>query len=230
MFFFFFLRGFSLTCCFRQRLSEAHFRVKRVSHSRKLSDRVAGVVESEIDICITSNPHICLFSAVLLSSDPSVDPSRVVGDLPIRIYPKGECFEILCGQSQRYLDQLACFKPTGPESKSFVMEWMDGTKDRFEARDSYIEIEETIAAHLNVIKRRRVYCVENVKELWSMQRVSFDKDNVSHGEMLRSLWHGFAPQEEFQAIGDRWKDFGFQGKDPTTDFRGTGMLGLHCLE
>ena len=28
----------------------------------------------------------------------------------------------------------------------------------------------------------------------------------------------------------QWQDIGFQGKDPATDFRGMGVLGLYCLQ
>lgn len=30
-------------------------------------------------------------------------------------------------------------------------------------------------------------------------------------------------------VCDKWKDIGFQGKDPRTDFRGGGHLSLLCL-
>ena len=28
----------------------------------------------------------------------------------------------------------------------------------------------------------------------------------------------------------QWQEIGFQGKDPATDFRGMGILGLYCLQ
>ena len=28
----------------------------------------------------------------------------------------------------------------------------------------------------------------------------------------------------------QWQEIGFQGKDPATDFRGMGVLGLYCLQ
>ena len=31
-------------------------------------------------------------------------------------------------------------------------------------------------------------------------------------------------------ISDSWKDIGFQGDDPSTDFRGMGFLGLLNLK
>jgi hypothetical protein len=30
-------------------------------------------------------------------------------------------------------------------------------------------------------------------------------------------------------VNDMWKDIGFQGKNPRTDFRGGGFMGLACL-
>ena len=30
-------------------------------------------------------------------------------------------------------------------------------------------------------------------------------------------------------ITKKWGQIGFQGTDPATEFRGMGLLGLHCL-
>lgn len=47
--------------------------------------------------------------------------------------------------------------------------------------------------------------------------------------LLRRLWKAYRPAEEELGAGElrysrRWQELGFQGKDPTTDFRRTGML------
>ena len=35
-----------------------------------------------------------------------------------------------------------------------------------------------------------------------------------------ALWHASFPEKELQSlISDQWKEMGWQGKDPTTDFR-----------
>ena len=39
-------------------------------------------------------------------------------------------------------------------------------------------------------------------------------------EALKALWHAAFPGEELHAlISDQWKEMGWQGKDPSTDFR-----------
>ncbi|CAJ1022963.1 putative ELMO/CED-12 family [Leishmania utingensis] len=55
-------------------------------------------------------------------------------------------------------------------------------------------------------------------------------------ELLGRLWNGhnrvmFAPENlafsvTAHSVSDRWKEMGFQGTDPSTDFRGAGVLGL----
>ncbi|KAL7708426.1 ELMO/CED-12 family [Lotmaria passim] len=58
-------------------------------------------------------------------------------------------------------------------------------------------------------------------------------------ELLGRLWNGhnrvvFAPESlrfspEIHAVNGRWKELGFQGVDPSTDFRGAGLFGLTQL-
>jgi len=35
--------------------------------------------------------------------------------------------------------------------------------------------------------------------------------------------------EQYQRLSEKWIDIGFQGVDPVTDFRGSGILGLENL-
>ena len=48
---------------------------------------------------------------------------------------------------------------------------------------------------------------------------------------MYELWGTCFPDTELeQRVCDQWKQLGFQGKDPATDFRGMGLLGLkHIL-
>lgn len=58
------------------------------------------------------------------------------------------------------------------------------------------------------------------------------KTNMDGGceEELEKLWQLFEPGEEFPGMNsERWKELGFQGKNPTTDFRGMGRHALDCL-
>jgi ELMO domain-containing protein len=58
-------------------------------------------------------------------------------------------------------------------------------------------------------------------------------------ELLGRLWNGhnrvvFAPENmkfspAAHCVNERWKELGFQGTDPSTDFRGAGLFGLTQL-
>ena len=39
------------------------------------------------------------------------------------------------------------------------------------------------------------------------------------------------PSEKLTSrVSPQWKELGFQGNDPATDFRGMGIFGLMCLQ
>lgn len=63
--------------------------------------------------------------------------------------------------------------------------------------------------------------------LESKASTPFEAGNADHEEMLKNLWALLCPDMQFERISKQWSDIGFQGKDPATDFRGLGMLGLH---
>ncbi|KAF3792990.1 ELMO domain-containing protein A [Nymphaea thermarum] len=49
-------------------------------------------------------------------------------------------------------------------------------------------------------------------------------------EALRALWSVAFPKEELRdLVSDQWKQMGWQGKDPSTDFRGGGFISLENL-
>ena len=47
--------------------------------------------------------------------------------------------------------------------------------------------------------------------------------------LLKELWEAAFPGEEFAVPSRRWKDMGWQGTDPATDFRGGGLMALQNL-
>lgn len=72
----------------------------------------------------------------------------------------------------------------------------------------------------------------------TMRKDTFDKSNKNHLSMLNKLWFALKPEctriSEFESgptplISADWGEIGFQGKDPSTDFRGMGLLGLRQL-
>jgi hypothetical protein len=64
------------------------------------------------------------------------------------------------------------------------------------------------------------------------RRAKFEWGNPAHEGAARALWAALKPGERWAGEGVRgehWKELGFQGLDPATDFRGAGTLALSCL-
>eukprot|EP00736_Rhodelphis_marinus_P000766 Rmarinus@m.8290 len=57
----------------------------------------------------------------------------------------------------------------------------------------------------------------------------YDSENEAHEALLWKLWRALCPGKDIERISRDWGDIGFQGKDPMTDFRGMGLLGLRQL-
>jgi len=58
----------------------------------------------------------------------------------------------------------------------------------------------------------------------------YSSDCADHESMLKEVWELLMPDTAFERISKaNWESVGFQGKDPATDFRGQGLLGLHNL-
>ncbi|TGZ63010.1 hypothetical protein CRM22_007136 [Opisthorchis felineus] len=54
-------------------------------------------------------------------------------------------------------------------------------------------------------------------------------ENNLHGKMLYTIFKRFTGSPACLTKGNHWELIGFQGPDPTTDFRGAGLLALLCL-
>ncbi|CAA7396244.1 unnamed protein product [Spirodela intermedia] len=71
---------------------------------------------------------------------------------------------------------------------------------------------------------------ERLKRLRQRTQVSFDSSRRDHQEALKSLWYATYPDQELHGlISDQWKEMGWQGRDPSTDFRGAGFISLENL-
>ncbi|KAB5545168.1 hypothetical protein DKX38_013280 [Salix brachista] len=59
------------------------------------------------------------------------------------------------------------------------------------------------------------------------------RNGISHrikSDALRALWSATYPDQELNGlISDQWKEMGWQGRDPSTDFRGAGFISLENL-
>ncbi|GMY26508.1 ELMO domain-containing protein C isoform X1 [Fagus crenata] len=71
---------------------------------------------------------------------------------------------------------------------------------------------------------------ERLKRLKHRMKVYFDASRPEHQEALRALWSATYPGQELHGlISDQWKEMGWQGRDPSTDFRGAGFISLENL-
>ena len=62
--------------------------------------------------------------------------------------------------------------------------------------------------------------------------LAYDPENLEHEATLHFYWDTVWPEEPFVTLprcGAHWKKLGFQGRDPASDFRGSGIFGLRCL-
>lgn len=63
----------------------------------------------------------------------------------------------------------------------------------------------------------------------TIQKTPFNPEVEEHEQSLRELWAILGDGSEFRRTGAHWGQLGFQGKDPATDFRGQGALGLRNM-
>jgi len=65
-----------------------------------------------------------------------------------------------------------------------------------------------------------------------LQKEEFCEANPEHLRMLAALWVNLFPDKRRTSndvVSDDWMELGFQSKNPISDLRGGGMLGLHQL-
>ncbi|GMH21635.1 hypothetical protein Nepgr_023477 [Nepenthes gracilis] len=71
---------------------------------------------------------------------------------------------------------------------------------------------------------------ECLQRLQNRIDVTYDSSNPLHQEALLALWNAAFPDEKLCGlISEQWKEMGWQGKDPSTDFRGGGLISLENL-
>lgn len=131
----------------------------------------------------------------------------------------------------------------------------DGHVDPAAARASAEELVEVLGSLMERHKRRRVRQTQRLAELRMLADTPFDTSCPHHEHLLARLWAAaFNSHDEcmdgtgnvdvadlmaaapanrtprsYVRVDDAWKRMGFQGRDPASDFRGMGVLGLHCL-
>ncbi|KAJ9179843.1 hypothetical protein P3X46_008159 [Hevea brasiliensis] len=71
---------------------------------------------------------------------------------------------------------------------------------------------------------------ERLRNLQQRLGVPFDGSQVEHQDALKQLWGLAYPGRELPSLkSELWKEMGWQGSDPSTDFRGGGFISLENL-
>ncbi|RYH26383.1 hypothetical protein EON65_14650 [archaeon] len=67
-----------------------------------------------------------------------------------------------------------------------------------------------------------------IQHLQKLKSTIYSDNDPEHVALLESLWRNLKPHVTRQGgrITAEWGEVGFQGRDPATDFRGMGLLGL----
>jgi len=67
-------------------------------------------------------------------------------------------------------------------------------------------------------------------DIESLKQTKYNSEDAEHERKLLELWSHLMPGKVLESrVNSLWKDLGFQGDDPKTDFRGMGLLGLENL-
>uniref|UniRef100_A0A803L173 ELMO domain-containing protein n=2 Tax=Chenopodium quinoa TaxID=63459 RepID=A0A803L173_CHEQI len=71
---------------------------------------------------------------------------------------------------------------------------------------------------------------QRLNRLKHRMKIYFDPSRSDHQEALRALWYATYPDQQLHGlISEQWKEMGWQGRDPSTDFRGAGFISLENL-
>jgi hypothetical protein len=85
------------------------------------------------------------------------------------------------------------------------------------------EAEPVIIANIgHSLKDLRFINLSYTKLVETLKKKAFDKSNISHIKMIETFWDNMKPDIRRSAqelVSSDWGDLGFQGKDPSTDFR-----------
>ena len=61
---------------------------------------------------------------------------------------------------------------------------------------------------------------------FALAKVKLTIQIAEHEIIIKSIYRRLTNADTCRSIGSHWVQVGFQGNDPSTDVRGTGMLGV----
>uniref|UniRef100_A0A1D1YAD2 ELMO domain-containing protein A n=1 Tax=Anthurium amnicola TaxID=1678845 RepID=A0A1D1YAD2_9ARAE len=101
--------------------------------------------------------------------------------------------------------------------------WLGGIFNRFGNRHEG-KSEKPLDYFLNPLQEQRL------QRLKDRLQVPFDETRPDHQDALKALWNASFPASNLRGlVSEQWKDMGWQGPNPSTDFRGCGFVALENL-
>lgn len=98
--------------------------------------------------------------------------------------------------------------------------WVGGLLNRVRERRNDQSVDYTLAPFLE----------ERLQRLQERLQIPFDETRPDHQEALKALWNAAFPDIALRGlISEQWKSMGWQGSNPSTDFRGCGFISLENL-
>lgn len=89
-------------------------------------------------------------------------------------------------------------------------------------------IDPVLAPTLVVCLNRIRAADQSIKAILKRSNTPYNPETDS--SRLRDLWKSLKPGKTLESLHTKsWQDIGFQGSDPSTDFRGSAILGLDAL-
>ncbi|XP_057954663.1 uncharacterized protein LOC131148765 isoform X2 [Malania oleifera] len=121
--------------------------------------------------------------------------------------------------SPHVISQLAqCFTNAMVGSRSWIGGFFSRSSNKRHGNDSIID---------NSFSRIQEQRLQRLQE---RLHVPFDETRPDHQEALRALWQAAFPNVVLKGlISEQWKEMGWQGPNPSTDFRGCGFISLENL-
>jgi len=142
-------------------------------------------------------------------------------------------YEITSALSIHYIDQVQSIVLDNSISEGrnggCCIFWKNGKKSSFVAAipGEAEELVEVVKSHLKKFKQATIRQIQLLKDIFKCKSTKFDSSLPEHEALLKRLWVTVKPDLELTGlISNQWKILGFQGNNPSTDFRGMGLLGL----
>eukprot|EP01117_Protostelium_nocturnum_P013972 TRINITY_DN5270_c0_g1_i3.p1 TRINITY_DN5270_c0_g1~~TRINITY_DN5270_c0_g1_i3.p1 ORF type:complete len:623 (+),score=239.23 TRINITY_DN5270_c0_g1_i3:163-2031(+) len=147
---------------------------------------------------------------------------------------RGVLYEVKSAKMAHFIDEVAKIATESIVVSADVVKggcviyWKNGKKSSFVTAipEDVFELVEVVGTHLKSFNQSTIKQIQMIKDIYRTKTTQFDSDSTQHLFLLSRLWKATHLNGEMELVSREWKKIGFQGTNPSTDFRGMGLLGL----